>query len=93
MSLLPPERDAVLIVNPHAVSSSLVALQPLKPITGRNREVVESGGDVDRLELPLGGSPDDAWNSPSRPSVPFSKEIRGGLVGKRLDHTYYMLHG
>jgi hypothetical protein len=49
MSLLPSERDAILIVDPNAVPSCLIALQRLESIAGRGREIFESGRDVERL--------------------------------------------
>ena len=64
MSLLPSERDAILVVDPNAVPPCLIALQRLESITGRNREIFESRRDVERLELPLRDSPDLARDPP-----------------------------
>src|SRR5262245_21283643 len=64
MSLFPSECDAILVVNPNAVSSRLIALQRFESITGRNREIFESCRDVKRFELPLRDAPDLAGNPP-----------------------------
>jgi len=53
MSLLPSERDAILVVDPNAVPSGLIAPQRLESTTGWNREIFQSRRDIDRFKLPL----------------------------------------
>ena len=64
MALLPSERDAILIVDPNTVPSGVVPFQPLKPIAGRDGEILKPRRNVERLELPLRDSPDLAGNPP-----------------------------
>src|SRR5215213_6737328 len=87
MSLLPSERDAILVVDLNAVTTGLIALQRLEPITGRDREIVESHRDVERLELSLRDSPNLVGNPPRRARISFAKQVRRSLVAKGLDHS------
>jgi hypothetical protein len=48
MSVLPPKGDAVLIIDPDAITTRLVTLQILQPVTGRNRQIVEARSGVER---------------------------------------------
>ena len=84
-----------MIVDPNAVPACLIALQRLESITGRYREIVESRGDVERLELSLRDSPDLARNSARRSRVSFAKQVRRRLVAEKTgsQRSIYMLHG
>jgi hypothetical protein len=82
MSLLPSERNAILVVDPNAVPPSLIALQRFKPITGRDREIFESRRDIKRLELPLRNSPDLATDPPRRTRIAFAKQVNRRLVAE-----------
>ena len=94
MSLLPSERDAILVVDPNAVSPGLSALQRLEPITGRDGEILESCRDVERLQLPLCDSPDLARDPPRRTCIAFAEQVSRSLVAERLNHSSnYILHG
>jgi hypothetical protein len=94
MSLLPPKRHAIPVVHSKTVTAGLVPLQWFQPVARGNGEVFEPGSDVECFELPLDDPPDCAGNSPGGASVPFSEQVCGGLVAKRLDHGRdYILHG
>ena len=94
MSLLPSERDAILVVDPNAVPPCLMALQRLESITGRNREIFESRRDVERFELPLRDSPDLARDPPRKTRNAFAKQVSRRFVAERLNQrSIYMLHG
>jgi hypothetical protein len=80
MSLLPVERDAVLVVDPDAVPAPEGALEALQAITGRDEKVPQPGGDVERLEFSLRTAPDFSRDPSSRSGVTFAKEVRGGFV-------------
>ena len=94
LSLLPSERDAILVVDPNAVRSCLIPLQRLESIAGRGREILESGRDVERLQLSLGDSPDFARDPPRRTRIAFPKQVSRSLVTERLNQrSNYILHG
>jgi hypothetical protein len=93
MSLLPSERDAILIVDPNAVPARLVTLQRLQTVAGRNCQIVEPCRDVERLEFSLRDSPQFTRNSPGRARVSFAKQVGGRLIAKRLNRFDYMLPG
>src|SRR5574342_22959 len=74
MSLLPTERDAILVIDPNTVPSRLIPLQRLQAIPRRNGEIVKSHGDIERLELPLRDAPDLAGDPPGRARVALAKQ-------------------
>ena len=82
MSLLPPESHTILIVDPNAVTSGLIASQPLETVPCRNPQVFEPRGDVDRLQLPLSSSPKLTRNTPRRAceAFPLAKQIGARLI-------------
>src|SRR6266850_5028487 len=86
MALLPSERDAILIVDPNAVPTSVVPFQPLEPIAGRDGEILESCRDVDRLEFALRHPPERARNPSSGARVALAKQVNGRLIPERLNH-------
>src|SRR5262249_17926994 len=88
MTLLPSERDAILIVDPNAVSARLVALQRLQTVAGRNYQILEPYGDVECLQFSLRDSPQFTRHSASGARVPFAEQVGRRLVRKRLDHIY-----
>src|SRR5690242_2938035 len=73
MLLLPTERDAILVVDPNAVPPGLVPLQRLQPIPGRNGQIVQPHGDIERFELPLSHAPDLTGDPPCRPRIALAK--------------------
>jgi hypothetical protein len=92
MSLFPTESDAVLVVHADTVAASTAPLQAFEPIAGWNREVLQPRSDVEHLQLPSHDGSKHAWNVPGAPSVPFTEQVSGGLVGEALNHvaiTYY----
>jgi hypothetical protein len=92
MSVLPSKRDAILLIHANTVTAGLIALQQLKTVAGRNDEIIEANGGVDQLQFPLDDSPQLPWNSPSGTSISFAEQIRRGLVSKRVNHAWYILH-
>jgi hypothetical protein len=82
IAVLPPERDAILIVHADAVPASVLAFQSLEPVAGRNHEVLEAPCRIQKQELTLNDAPDVA-RYPSRESrVPFAKEVGRRLVSE-----------
>ena len=93
MTVLPAERDPTLVVHANAVPPSLLALQPLEPVAGRNKEVFEAPRSIEKLELPLNDSPKLTRNASGSLCVPISEQINGRFVQERLNHdTGYILH-
>jgi hypothetical protein len=80
MATLPPERHPVLVVHANAVTLGSLTLQALKSVARRNRQVVEAGGSIQELEFPLYDTPELTWNASGCPRVPFSEQVRGGVV-------------
>ena len=56
-AVLPPKRDAILLVDPYAVLLGPRPLQPFRAIAGRDAEVVEPSRHVEGLQLPLRDAP------------------------------------
>jgi hypothetical protein len=82
MPLLPAECDAVLVVNPDAVSARLVALQQLQPVARRNSEILEHRGYIQRLEFPLRHSPNLARNSSCGTGVSLAEQVSADLISE-----------
>src|SRR5687767_11211303 len=80
MAALPSERYPVLVVHANTVSLGSHALQPLKSVARRSRQIIYSRGCIQELELPLYDAPELTWEPPGRPRVPFSEQVHGGLV-------------
>src|SRR5688572_2169816 len=80
MATLPPERHPVLVIHSNTVALGSLALQALKSIARRSRQVVEAGGCIQAFEFPLHDAPEFTWNAPGGPRVSFPEEVRGGLV-------------
>src|SRR5499427_11052599 len=87
MSVLPPKRHPVLLVHANAVAARLVALQEFEPVSGWNRQVIQTTRCVNQPQLSLHSAPEFARNSSCGPCVPLAKQVCRGLVRKRLDHT------
>jgi hypothetical protein len=51
------ERHSVLVVDPDAVTSLLVALQPFEPVRWRDGQKRQVGGGVDPFQLALNRRP------------------------------------
>jgi hypothetical protein len=92
MAALPSERDAILLVDANTMAAGSTTLQLFQAIAGGNREILELGGSIEQLQLPLSTSPEVSRDAPSGTSVPFPEQIRRVLVSKRVNHTFYMLH-
>jgi len=92
MPLLPPERDAVLVIDSNAVAARLIASQPFQAVARGDGELNESRRAVQYLQFSLSASPERPGNSSSGAGVLFAKEIGGRLVTERLNHCNYMLH-
>jgi hypothetical protein len=41
MSVFPPERDAISIVDAHAVPARLITLEQLETVAGGNRQIID----------------------------------------------------
>jgi hypothetical protein len=82
MTVLPSQRDPVLLVDSDAVPAGLVALQQFEPIAGWHSEIVESTRCVNQSQLPLHAAPQFARDASSRARVPFTKQIRCRFVGE-----------
>ena len=57
ISVLPPKRDPILVVDSNAVPAGLVALQQFEPITGWDSEIVQPTRRVNQPQLPLDAAP------------------------------------
>jgi hypothetical protein len=82
MSVLPPKRDPVLLVDPDAVPAGLVAFEQFEPITGWDSEIVQPTRRVNQSQLPLDAAPQFARDASSRAGVPFTKQIGCRLVSE-----------
>jgi len=51
MAVLPPKRDAILVVDSYAVPIRTGSFQPLQPIASRDAQVVEPGRHIEDLQL------------------------------------------
>jgi hypothetical protein len=80
MALLPSERDAVLIIDPNAMPTAAVPFQQLEPIAGRDREILEPGRDIDRLEFALRHAPELTRNPSSGARIALAKQVNGRLI-------------
>jgi hypothetical protein len=87
MSVLPPKCDPVLLVDPNAVSTHLIALQQLKAIPGRHHEIIQTTGRINQPHLSLHDTPNRTRDSASGPSISLAKQIGGCFVGEGLNHT------
>ena len=74
------------------MAADSIALQLFQAIAGGNREILELGGSIEQLQLPLSASPEVTRDSPSETSISFPEQIRRRLVSKRVNHTFYILH-
>jgi hypothetical protein len=64
------------------VPASLLAFQSLESITGRNHEIFQAAGRIEKQELALNNTPDVA-RCPSRESrVPLAKQVGRRLVSE-----------
>jgi hypothetical protein len=79
MSVLPPERDPVLLIDADALAAGLVALQQFEPIAGRDHEIVQTTGCVNQFELAMHAAPELARNPASRAPAAFAKQIGRSL--------------
>jgi hypothetical protein len=75
ISVLPPKRDPILVVDSNAVPAGLFALQQFEPITGWDSEIVQPTRRVNQSQLPLDAAPQFARDASSRAGVPFTKQI------------------
>jgi hypothetical protein len=82
MSVLPPERDAILIIDPDAVSARLVSFQQLETVAGGNRQIVEPRRGIEQFQLPLNDAPDPARKSPSRSRISLAEQVGRRVVAK-----------
>jgi hypothetical protein len=82
MAVLPPERQPVLVVHADAVALGPLALQALKAVASRNREVLETSGSIHELEFPLDDTPDFTRDAPRSLRIPLSEEVCSGFVRK-----------
>jgi hypothetical protein len=92
MSVLPPKGDAVLIIDPDAMTARLVTLQTLQTVTGRNRQIVKARSGVEQLELPLNAAPHLTRDSSSGARISVAKQVSSCVVSECLNHdaiTYY----
>ena len=92
MAVLPSKRDAILLVDADAVATSSIALQSFQAIARRNREILQLGGSVEQLQLPLRTSPEVTRDSPGETGIPVAEQIRRGLISERVNHALYILH-
>jgi hypothetical protein len=90
MSVLPPERHPVLLVDANAKSPGLIALQRFEAIPRRDDKVIKTTRGVNQSQLSLYIAPQLSRYAPCRTSVPFAKEIGGWVIGERLNHM--LLH-
>src|SRR5262249_35658283 len=87
MSVLPAERDPVLLLDANAVASRLITLQKLEAIPRGNPRIFQAAGGVQHNQPPLHHAP-QLIRDPSRgTSVPLAKQVNGGVVRERLNHT------
>jgi hypothetical protein len=76
-----------LVIHANAVATCVIALQQFKPIPCRDRQIVEASGRVDQSQFALNPAPKIPGDPSRRSSVSFEKQIHGGGIGERLNHT------
>jgi len=86
MSVPPPERHPVLIVNADAVAAGPITSQQSQTVTRRDCEILQTRRDVQHLELPPDDRPDCAGNPSGRARVALAKQIRRRFIAEGLDH-------
>jgi hypothetical protein len=75
MSVLPPKRDPVLLVDPDAAPAGLVAFEQFESITGWDSEIVQPTRRVNQSQLPLDAAPQVARDASSLACGPFTKQL------------------
>ena len=68
------------------MARGLPALQALKSVARRNREIVEASRPIEELEFPLNGTPEIPWNLSRGTRVPVAKQVNRRLVAEGLNH-------
>ena len=83
IAVRPTKADSPLIVDPDAVLSRPIALEPLEPIAGWHAKVIERFGGIDNHQLAQHGSQELGRVA----AHPFStKEALSVPVAEALDH-------
>jgi hypothetical protein len=85
MSIFPPERHPILIIDTHAVPARLISLEQLEPVAGRNRQIIDPPRGIKQFQLPLNDAPDLARMSSSGSRISLAEQIRGRLIAKGLN--------
>jgi len=89
MAVLPFEADAILAVDPDAVLPASVSVQPLEPVSGWDRQMLNVSRVIDLVELATGHRPQREWAGGTRNAGTAAVEdVLCSLVGKR---GYYAL--
>jgi hypothetical protein len=87
MPVLPPKRDAVLLVHPNAVPPGLIPLQEFESIPRGNDKIVQPAGGIKKSQFALHYAPQLARDSSRDARVSLAKQVGGCFVGERLNHT------
>jgi hypothetical protein len=85
MSVFPPERDAIPIIDAHAVAARLMSLEQLETVAGGNRQIIDPRGDIKHFQLPLNQAPDLTRKSSSGSRISLAEQIRRRLIAKGLN--------
>ena len=57
MSVLPSKGDAILLVDPNAVPTGLIAFQPLQPVDRGDHQIVQAPSGVKQFQFSLDDTP------------------------------------
>jgi hypothetical protein len=75
MSVFPPERDAIPIIDAHAVPASLIALEQFETVAGGNRQIIGSRRGIKQLQLPLNDAPDLTGKGSSGSCISLAEQL------------------
>jgi hypothetical protein len=90
ISVLPPETDSVLIVDPDAVLSGPVASETLQAVSGRYLELPEVANPVQLRQLAIDHRPNgDRASSPNSATFHAVEEVFRGVIGEGSYHDPY----
>lgn len=83
MSVLPPKRDSVPLVDPNAVPPGLIPLQELEPISCRNDEILQPPAASRSLSLRC--TLRHSWRGIRRAARVFRSRNRSAVVSSAND--------
>jgi hypothetical protein len=92
VTALPSERDAILIVDPNAISTRAITPQPLEAIAGGNQQILEACCHVQQFQLPLCARAREEFVGPNWYFAPETDPPKYGreMTGSTRLITYYL---